>query len=37
VVGVQAPAVGETWCFTAWFRDLGVTSNFTDAVALTFQ
>ncbi len=30
---------GETWNFQAWFRDKnpGSTSNFTDAVAVTFQ
>ena len=37
VVGVLTPAVGETWHFQAWFRDLGPTSNFTDALALTFN
>jgi hypothetical protein len=35
-VAVQA---GETWRFQLWFRDNnpGPTSNFTDAVAITFQ
>ena len=28
---------GETWNFTAWYRDAGGTNNFTDAVAVTFQ
>ena len=30
---------GETWNFQAWFRDSspGTTSNFTDAVSITFQ
>jgi len=30
---------GETWNFQCWFRDKqgGPTSNFTDAVAVTFQ
>ncbi|MCP3918675.1 MAG: hypothetical protein GY711_24275 [bacterium] len=28
--------VGETWHFQCWYRDSG-TSNFTDAVAVTFQ
>jgi hypothetical protein len=37
VAGVNAPAPGETWHFTTWFRDVGATSNFTDAVSLTFQ
>ena len=27
---------GETWNFQAWHRDVGNTSNFTDAVTLTF-
>ncbi|MEE8467386.1 MAG: CHRD domain-containing protein [Planctomycetota bacterium] len=29
--------VGETWNFQCWFRDVGNTSNFTDAVAVTFE
>ena len=33
--------VGETWNFQCWYRDFlqgqGATSNFTDAVELTFQ
>ncbi|MEM6671758.1 MAG: hypothetical protein AAF726_02880 [Planctomycetota bacterium] len=35
-VSVQA---GETWNFQAWYRDAnpGSTSNFTDALAVTFQ
>jgi hypothetical protein len=30
---------GETWRFQLWFRDVNpnVTSNFTNAVAVTFQ
>ncbi|MCP3917343.1 MAG: hypothetical protein GY711_17490 [bacterium] len=35
-----APVVaGETWHFQGWFRDLnpGQTSNFTDAVAVSFE
>ncbi len=30
---------GETWNFTAWFRDnvLGPTSNFTDGLSITFN
>ncbi|MDA1265781.1 MAG: hypothetical protein O2816_11935 [Planctomycetota bacterium] len=30
---------GETWNFQLWFRDLnpGPTSNFTDAISITFQ
>ena len=33
-------APGETWSFTAWFRDTDAgqpSSNFTDAVSVTFQ
>lgn len=37
VSGVSSPLVGETWIFSAWFRDGALGSNFTDAVALTFQ
>lgn len=35
----QAVQPGETWNFTAWYRDNNPnpTSNFTDAVAITFQ
>ena len=35
-VAIQA---GETWNFTAWYRDVNpnATSNFTDAVSITFQ
>ena len=33
-VGVQP---GETWGFQAWYRDVGNSNNFTDAVAVTFQ
>lgn len=32
---VQGVVAGETWHFQAWFRD-GSTSNFTDAVSVTF-
>ena len=32
----RAIAPGETWRFQAWFRD-GASSNFSDAVAVTFQ
>ena len=30
---------GETWNFTAWFRDVNPnqTSNFTDGLAIQFQ
>ena len=28
---------GETWGFQAWYRDVGNTNNFTDAVAVTFE
>jgi hypothetical protein len=34
-VGAILP--GETWNFQSWFRDDGSTSNFTNAVELTFQ
>ncbi len=27
---------GDTWNFQCWFRDIGSTSNFTDAVRVTF-
>lgn len=39
--GATAAIPGETWYFQAWFRDfvpqVGATSNFTDAIALTFE
>lgn len=38
--GFEAVLPGETWRFQAWFRDVdssGTTSNFTDAVAVTFE
>ncbi len=28
---------GDTWNFQAWYRDVGNTNNFTDAVSVTFQ
>ncbi len=28
---------GDTYGFQAWYRDLGSTNNFTDAVSVTFQ
>ena len=33
------PIPGQTWNFQAWYRDANptVTSNFTDAVGITFQ
>ncbi len=36
--GIVAVAAGETWYFQGWFRDTNptATSNFTDAVAITF-
>lgn len=36
--GIVAVAAGETWHFQGWFRDANptATSNFTDAVAITF-
>jgi hypothetical protein len=33
---VRAIQPGETWRFQAWYRD-GAGSNFSDAVAVTFQ
>ena len=38
--GAQAAQAGETWSFQCWYRDTLVglpTSNFTDAVSITFQ
>lgn len=38
--GPITPAFGETWNFQAWYRDVvggAATSNFTDAVAVTFR
>jgi hypothetical protein len=37
--GPVAAGVGETWTFQAWYRDANPasTSNFTDAVAVTFE
>lgn len=37
--GTQSVSSGQTWNFQAWFRDVNpvVTSNLTDAVAVTFQ
>jgi hypothetical protein len=39
--GPTAIAVGQTWNFQAWYRDLivgtGAVSNFTDAVSVTFN
>jgi hypothetical protein len=37
--GLVAAQVGQTWNFTAWYRDANPTStsNFTDAVAVLFQ
>ncbi len=37
--GNVAVQPGETWNFQAWYRDAnpGATSNFTDAVSVTFQ
>jgi hypothetical protein len=27
---------GQTWNFQAWYRDLGGTNNFTDALSIMF-
>ena len=38
--GLVTVVAGDTWNFTAWHRDAvggSVTSNFTDAVSITFQ
>ena len=35
--GTVAVQPGDTWNFQAWYRDLGGTNNFTDAVSVTFQ
>ena len=37
--GAMAVAAGDTWNFQAWYRDAnpGATSNFSDAVAVTFH
>ena len=38
-IGFTAAQPGDTWNFQAWYRDANptVTSNFTDAVSVTFQ
>ena len=38
-VGFTAALPGQTWNFQAWYRDANptATSNFTDAVSITFQ
>ena len=33
----QAAQPGETWNFQAWYRDLGNSNNFTDAVSVVFE
>ena len=35
LIGAVVP--GQTWNYQAWFRDAGSTSNFTDAVSVTFE
>jgi hypothetical protein len=37
VAGVSSVVPGDTYNFTAWFRDIGAVSNFTNAVSITFQ
>jgi len=32
-----AVLAGDTWYFTAWFRESGGTSNFTDGIGITFE
>lgn len=34
---VGSLAAGQTWNFTAWYRDSGSSSNFTDAVGIAFR
>lgn len=34
---VGSIVAGQTWNFTAWYRDAGSTSNFTDAVGIAFR
>ncbi len=34
--GFVAVQPGATWHFQCWYRDLGNTNNFTDAVSVTF-
>ena len=31
------PSPGDTLNFQAWYRDVGGTNNFTDAVSVLFQ
>ena len=33
----QAAMPGDTWNFQCWYRDVGNSSNFTDAIAITYQ
>ncbi len=35
--GNVAVQPGDTWNFQAWYRDIGNTNNFTDAVSVLFQ
>ena len=35
--GIVAGVPGDTWNFQCWYRDVGNTNNFTDAVSVTFQ
>ena len=37
VPNIAAPMAGETWHFTAWFRDGAGVFNFSDAMSVTFQ
>jgi hypothetical protein len=38
-IGNVATMAGERWLFQAWYRDAipGFTSNFTDAIAVTWK
>ncbi len=36
--GTVSTSAGQTWSFQAWFRDqVGLGSNFTDGISITFQ
>ena len=36
--GTAGTSAGQTWNFQAWFRDqVGLGSNFTDGISITFQ
>ena len=35
--GTHSVVAGETWNFQSWFRDFGMTSNFTDGLEILFK